>query len=136
MFENIHQLDNDQLKKHFYPKKGWINDPNGLVYFNGYYHAFYQHLQNHEFSYNNMIKNDTADFEAMVWGHARSKDLVNWEEMPIALYADKKYDTDGVWRVRLSLKTADCMCFTQQFINQIKMLLEKKPYAWLILMME
>ena len=97
MFENIHQLDNDQLKKHFYPKKGWINDPNGLVYFNGYYHAFYQHLQNHEFSYNNMIKNDKADFEAMVWGHARSKDLVNWEEMPIALYADKEYDADGVW---------------------------------------
>ena len=63
MFENIHKLDNEQLRKHFYPKNGWINDPNGLVYYKGYYHAFYQHLQNHEFSYNNTIKCDKADFE-------------------------------------------------------------------------
>ena len=36
------------LEHHYRPKKGWMNDPNGLVYYKGYYHAFYQHVPDHE----------------------------------------------------------------------------------------
>lgn len=78
---------NQPLKYHYRPKKGWINDPNGLVYFQGYYHIFYQH---------------SPDFEVpcrqpMHWGHARTKDFLHFEELPVALYPDKKYDDCGCW---------------------------------------
>ena len=75
------------LAYHYKPKKGWVNDPNGLVYFNGYYHVFYQHSPNYEVPWK----------EPMHWGHARTKDFLTWEELPIALYPDMPYDRDGCW---------------------------------------
>jgi len=75
------------LKYHYRPEKGWINDPNGLVYFNGYYHAFYQHAPSHEQPWH----------EPMAWGHARTKDFLNWEELPVALWPDQPYDCGGCW---------------------------------------
>lgn len=61
---------------HFSPKKYWMNDPNGMVYYNGVYHLFFQY-------YPGGIK-----WGPMHWGHATSKDLIHWEEQPIALYPD------------------------------------------------
>ncbi|MBQ2916249.1 MAG: glycoside hydrolase family 32 protein [Clostridia bacterium] len=75
------------LKLHYKPAKGWVNDPNGLVYFKGYYHVFYQHSPNFEKPWN----------ESMHWGHARTKDFVNWEELPVALFPDHEYDSNGCW---------------------------------------
>ena len=54
----------------------WNNDPNGLVYYNGYYHMYYQ---THPFG---------PFWGDMYWGHARSKDLVKWELLPICLFPD------------------------------------------------
>ncbi|HWS60197.1 MAG TPA: glycoside hydrolase family 32 protein, partial [Flavobacterium sp.] len=63
---------------HFTPKKGWMNDPNGMFYYNGYYHLFYQYYP------------DSNVWGPMHWGHAISTDLITWTEKPIALYPDEK----------------------------------------------
>jgi len=63
---------------HFTPKKGWMNDPNGMFYYNGYYHLFFQHYP------------DSNVWGPMHWGHAISTDMVTWTEKPIAIYPDEK----------------------------------------------
>lgn len=75
------------LRYHFKPKKGWINDPNGLIYFQGYYHIFYQHAPDFERPWQ----------QPMHWGHARTRDFLTWEELPVALYPDEEYDNNGCW---------------------------------------
>ncbi len=76
-----------KLNYHYKPQKGWINDPNGLVYFKGYYHVFYQHAPDFEVPWK----------QPMHWGHARTKNFLEWEELPVALYPDKEYDNNGCW---------------------------------------
>ena len=68
---------------HLAPPAGWMNDPNGLIYHQGRYHAFYQH---HPFSEN---------WGPMHWGHATSQDMVNWQHQPVALAPGEEYDRDG-----------------------------------------
>lgn len=61
---------------HFTPAKAWMNDPNGMVFYNGTYHLFYQYYP------------DSTVWGPMHWGHATSKDLMRWEHQPVALYPD------------------------------------------------
>ncbi|MFD1161246.1 glycoside hydrolase family 32 protein [Hwangdonia seohaensis] len=63
---------------HFTPKKGWMNDPNGMFYKDGFYHLYFQHYPNGN------------TWGPMHWGHAISTDMVTWKEMPIAIYPDEK----------------------------------------------
>lgn len=76
-----------RLAYHYKPQKGWMNDPNGLVYFKGYYHVFYQHAPHYPIPWQ----------EPMHWGHARTKDFINWEELPVALSPETPYDRSGCW---------------------------------------
>lgn len=61
---------------HFSPEQRWMNDPNGMFYYQGEYHLFYQHNP------------DASVWGPMHWGHAISKDLLHWEHQPIALSPD------------------------------------------------
>ncbi len=70
-------------KIHFKAPNCWINDPNGFIWYKGRYHLFYQC-----FPY-------SAHWGRMHWGHAVSKDLVNWEEKGIALFPSKTNDRSG-----------------------------------------
>ena len=61
---------------HFTPKANWMNDPNGMVYYKGTYHLFYQYYP------------DGNVWGPMHWGHATSTNLMNWKHQTIALYPD------------------------------------------------
>jgi fructan beta-fructosidase len=61
---------------HFSPKRHWMNDPNGMVFYKGVYHLFFQYYP------------DGTTWGPMHWGHATSQDLVHWHEQPIALFPD------------------------------------------------
>jgi fructan beta-fructosidase len=61
---------------HFSPREHWTNDPNGMVYYKGTYHLFFQYYPK------------DIIWGPMHWGHAISKDLMHWKELPIALYPD------------------------------------------------
>ena len=80
---------------HFSPKEHWMNDPNGMVYYKGVYHLFFQYYP------------DSTVWGPMHWGHAISHDLIHWKQLPVALFPDKlgyifsgsavvdKYNTSG-----------------------------------------
>lgn len=69
---------------HFTPPKGWMNDPNGMIYVNGVYHLFYQHYP------------DDIVWGPMHWGHAVSTDLLHWRHKPIAIFpTEEEYIFSG-----------------------------------------
>lgn len=64
-------------KVHFTPERGWCNDPNGMVYYNGLYHMFFQYNP-FDIKWNNMS-----------WGHAISKDLLHWAQINTVMFPDE-----------------------------------------------
>lgn len=85
--KNSHLVNQDpcRLKYHLMPPVGLLNDPNGLIQFKGVYHVFYQ--------WNPF---ETAH-GAKYWGHYSSRDLIHWQEEPIALAPDQWYDRNGCY---------------------------------------
>lgn len=87
--------DNNELLKtrndrwypqlHIAARAGWINDPNGLCYFNGRYHVFFQHHP------------AGTNWGPMHWGHVSSADLRTWRHEPIALAPSLPADKDGIF---------------------------------------
>ncbi|GAB7002561.1 glycoside hydrolase family 32 protein [Nocardioides sp. AN3] len=71
---------------HLRPPRNWLNDPNGLLFHDGWYHVFFQYNP------------DSARHANTHWGHLRSRDLLRWELMPVALAPTPGgEDSDGVW---------------------------------------
>lgn len=80
--KNVVKNGKMRQRYHFMPETGWLNDPNGLIYFKGKYHFFFQHNPYKGF------------WDSMHWGHAVSDDMLHWEYLPLALAPSEKYDND------------------------------------------
>lgn len=74
-----------RLRFHLMPPTGWMNDPNGLCWYKGKYHVFYQYGP---FDANGGVK---------FWGHWTSPDLLHWQQQPVALCPDQPWDIHGVY---------------------------------------
>ena len=68
------EADPERPVYHFHPPANWNNDPNGTIFYKGWHHLFYQ------------LNPFGATIANQHWGHARSKDMVNWEHLPIAIW--------------------------------------------------
>jgi beta-fructofuranosidase len=66
----------------------WMNDPNGPIYYKGWYHLFYQL---------NPLSDESGPRALRYWGHVRSRDLVKWEPLPIALWPSDELGEESVW---------------------------------------
>src|SRR5690349_14797893 len=78
---------------HFTPPAHWMNDPNGLVFYQGEYHLFYQYYPG-GYEVGDQFGDDLR-WGPMHWGHAVSTDLIHWQHLPIAIYPDTKPEGSG-----------------------------------------
>ena len=83
--KDLIKADRWALKFHMMPEVGWLNDPNGLCFFKGEYHVFYQYCPL------------DAKGGLKFWAHYKSRDLLTWDNLGIAIYPDSEFDRDGVY---------------------------------------
>ena len=81
----LREGDRTRLRFHLMPPVGWMNDPNGLCWYRGNYHVFYQYGP---FDPTGGVKH---------WGHWTSPDLLHWTQQPTAMYPDQPWDIHGVY---------------------------------------
>lgn len=98
----MRELYNERYRPqfHFTAKQNWLNDPNGLMYYKGEYHLFFQHNPS------------GINWGNMTWGHAISKDMVHWNQIENAIYPDKLgtiFSGSGVvdWNNTTGFQTGD-----------------------------
>ncbi|MGY4104660.1 glycoside hydrolase family 32 protein [Ignavigranum ruoffiae] len=83
--QDLNLTDQWRQSYHIMPEQGWLNDPNGLIQFDDYYHIYYQYVP------------ESATGGKTHWGHKRSKDLLHFEDCPIFMSPDFEFDRDGVY---------------------------------------
>lgn len=103
----IAEQDERRPRYHFRAPSQWMDDPNGIIYHNGYYHMMYSWNPNSDSQRAGMAYKTThrvwdpnhEDWTGgiTVWGHARSKDLIHWEHLPIALYPIIEKGEHFIW---------------------------------------
>ena len=98
-------MENKKPIFHITGEKGWINDPNGVIKFQGKYHVFYQH---HPYS---------NEWGPMHWGHVVSEDLLHWSYLPIALTPGDEFDKDGCFSGSSIVVNNRLYVFYTGFIN-------------------
>ncbi len=94
--------DPERPQCHFVPPARWMNDPNGTIFYRGWYHLFYQ-------------LNPFGDqWGFMHWGHARSRDLIHWEHLPIALAPEVEQGEEHCYSGSIALDHAGqpCLLYT------------------------
>lgn len=74
-----------RLAFHLMPKDGWLNDPNGLCYYKGKYHVFFQYSPKDPYG------------KSKYWGHYTSTDMIKWNYEGVAIKSDTKWDKDGAY---------------------------------------
>ncbi len=105
--ETIADKDPARPAYHFHAPSQWMDDPNGIIYHDGYYHMMYSlNPDTDQFRAGMVYKTgssrwspDDPDWTGgiTVWGHARSRDLIHWEHLPVAIYPDQKRDEHYIW---------------------------------------
>lgn len=105
--EHCAQFDKTRPEYHFHAPAQWMDDPNGIIYHNGYYHMMYSLNPDTDKWRAGMVyktgssvwKTSERDWTGgiTVWGHARSRDLIHWEHLPIALYPDTDHGEYYIW---------------------------------------
>lgn len=78
-------MQTNRLTHHLMPPTGWLNDPNGLCWYKGRYHVFFQYSP---FESNGGLK---------FWGHYSSEDMISWRYEGVPLLPDSIYDCHGVY---------------------------------------
>ncbi len=109
IFQAAKIADQDQTRPayHFHSPGQWMDDPNGVIYYKGYYHMMYslnpdtdRHRAGMVYKTGSSLwKTSEPDWTGgiTVWGHARSRDLIHWEHMPVALYPDTDHGEYYIW---------------------------------------
>ena len=112
--------DPDRPVYHFAAPARWMNDINGPIYYRGHYHIFYQHNPFGDKSFNENIT-DHIQLAQMHWGHARSKGLVSWEHLPIALAPCIEQREMSCWSgcATLNVEGAPMLFYTAVFENEM-----------------
>jgi len=103
----VADTDKSRPEYHFRAPAQWMDDPNGIIYHNGYYHIMYslnpyssEHRAGMIYKTSAKVWNQShPDWTGgiNVWGHARSKDLIHWEYLPIALYPSVEKGEHYIW---------------------------------------
>lgn len=107
------QADPSRPRIHFTAPAQWMNDPNGPIFYKGWYHLFYQH---NPFD---------SQWQHMHWGHARSRDFVHWEHLPIAIAPSPELGEEHIYSGSCFLNDAGKPVITYTSIGP-----NREPEQW------